>query len=112
MILGLKFLSDNGFAVSAAGRTVWRESEAELRAGYARLFDREGIRIDAGDPAALVLFPEMDAALDVPQRPGRESEREGAHASGDRDSIESSGAEGLAPFRSRTRSSCQQDSSA
>ena len=67
MLEGLKFLSDNGFAVSAAGRTVWRESEAELRAGYARLFEREGIRIDAADPTALVLFPEMDAALDVPE---------------------------------------------
>ena len=55
---------------------------------------------------------DVPATLDVPQRPGRESEREGAHASGDRDSMESSGAEGLAPFRSRTLSSCQQDSSA
>ncbi len=67
MLEGLKFLSDNGFAVSAAGRTVWRESEADLRAGYARLFGREGIGIDAADPAALVLFPEMDAALDAPE---------------------------------------------
>ena len=67
MILGLKFLSDNGFAVTAAGRTMWKESEAELRAGYARLFDRENIRIDANDPAALLLFPEMDETLDVPE---------------------------------------------
>ena len=67
MILGLKFLSDNGFALTAAGRTVWKESEADLRAGYARLFDKEGIRIDAHDPAALVLFPEMDETLDVPE---------------------------------------------
>ena len=67
MILGLKFLSDNGFAVTAAGRTLWKESEAELRAGYARLFERENIRIDASDPAALLLFPEMDETLDVPE---------------------------------------------
>ena len=67
MILGLKFLSDNGFALTAAGRTVWNESEADLRAGYARLFDQEGIRIDAHDPAALILFPEMDETLDVPE---------------------------------------------
>ena len=67
MILGLKFLSDNGFAVTAAGRTMWKESEAELRAGYARLFERENIRIDANDPAALLLFPEMDESLDVPE---------------------------------------------
>ena len=67
MILGLKFLSDNGFALTAAGRTVWKECEADLRAGYVRLFDKEGIRIDAHDPAALVLFPEMDETLDVPE---------------------------------------------
>ncbi|MYF07459.1 MAG: radical SAM protein [Rhodospirillaceae bacterium] len=67
MIHGLKFLSDNGFAVTAAGRTMWKESEAELRAGYARLFERENIRIDANDPAALLLFPEMDESLDVPE---------------------------------------------
>ena len=67
MILGLKFLSDYGFAVTAAGRTMWKESEAELRAGYARLFERENIRIDANDPAALLLFPEMDETLDVPE---------------------------------------------
>ena len=57
MILGVKFLSDNGFALTAAGRTVWKESEADLRAGYARLFDKEGIRIDAHDPAALDPVP-------------------------------------------------------
>ena len=67
MVLGLKFLSDNGFAVTAAGRTMWKESEAELRAGFARLFEREDIRIDARDPAALLLFPEMDETLDVPE---------------------------------------------
>ena len=67
MLLGLKFLSDNGFAVTAAGRTVWRESEADLRDGFARLFEKEGIRIDARDPAALILFPEMDETLDVPE---------------------------------------------
>ena len=67
MIRGLKFLSDNGFALTVAGRTGWRESEAELRAGYARLFDAEGIALDASDPAALLLLPEMDETLDVPE---------------------------------------------
>ena len=67
MLQGVKFLSDNGFAITVAGRTVWKENETDLRAGFARLFARENIRIDAGDPAALVLFPEMDATLDVPE---------------------------------------------
>jgi len=67
MINGLKFLSRNGFALHAAGRTVWSESEADLRAGYARLFTAEGIAIDAHDPATMILFPEMDETLDVPE---------------------------------------------
>lgn len=67
MLEGLRFLSRNGFQLTAAGRTVWSESETDLRAGYGRLFDREGIAIDANDPHRLILFPEMDATLDVPE---------------------------------------------
>src|SRR5690606_13201461 len=43
------------------------ESEAELRAGYQQLFTDLGLALDAQDPAQLVLFPEMDAAADVPE---------------------------------------------
>jgi uncharacterized Fe-S cluster-containing radical SAM superfamily protein len=64
---GLLWLAREGFAVHVAGRTFWRESEAELRAGYARLFREHGIPVDADDRAQLVLFPEMDAAVDVPE---------------------------------------------
>ena len=60
---GLKWLSDNGFRLAVAGRSLAGESEAATRAGYARLFVELGVRIDAG----LVLFPEMDAAADVPE---------------------------------------------
>lgn len=67
MLEGLKWLADNGFAVTVAGRTCWHESEADSRRGYAAVFAREGIPVDANDPAALVLFPEMDAQLDVPE---------------------------------------------
>jgi len=38
-----------------------------LRAGFARLFAAEGIALDASDPVALVLFPEMDPAAEVPE---------------------------------------------
>ena len=62
---GLKWLSDNGFSIAAAGRHLGHESDADARAGYARLFAGQGIAIDAHDPARLVLFPEMDAAADV-----------------------------------------------
>ena len=64
---GLRWLSENGFRVHVAGRTFAGESEDELRRGYARLFEKNGIGIDAADPQALVLFPEMDAGADVPE---------------------------------------------
>jgi uncharacterized Fe-S cluster-containing radical SAM superfamily protein len=64
---GLKWLSGNGFAIQVAGRTMWGESPAREREGYARLFAAHGIRVEAADPAALVLFPEMDALADVPE---------------------------------------------
>ncbi|EKV29142.1 Radical SAM domain protein [Caenispirillum salinarum AK4] len=64
---GLKWLSDEGFSIAVAGRTRWGEPLEAERAGYADLFAREGIRIDASDPARLVLFPEMDESADVPE---------------------------------------------
>jgi hypothetical protein len=66
-IAGCRWLSDNGFRLAVAGRLLPGESEAEARAGYAALFAAEGLRVDAGSPAELVLFPEMDAAADVPE---------------------------------------------
>ncbi len=67
MLRGLRWLSDHGFALSVAGRTRWGDSEVELRAGYAGLFEREGIRVDAHDRGSLILFPEMDPAAKVPE---------------------------------------------
>jgi uncharacterized Fe-S cluster-containing radical SAM superfamily protein len=64
---GLKWLGDAGFDVHVAGRHFSTETDGEVRAGYARLFAELGIPIDAGDPAALVLFPEMDPTVDVPE---------------------------------------------
>ncbi|MGE0745390.1 MAG: radical SAM protein [Rhodospirillales bacterium] len=64
---GLRWLAENGFALHVAGRTCWGETEDSLRRGYARLFADAGVAIDAADPARLVLFPEMDAGLDVPE---------------------------------------------
>ncbi len=67
MLPGLRFLREHGFKLDVAGRTYWPESEAELRAGFGRLFAAEAIAIDADDPRALVLFPEMDETVDVPE---------------------------------------------
>ncbi len=63
----MSWLAANGFNLAVAGRTLWGEPEAALRRGYARLFAAEGIPIDADDPQRLVLFPEMDASMDVPE---------------------------------------------
>lgn len=64
---GLTWLCANGFDVTVAGRTIWGESDADLRAGYRSLFAMLRIPIDADDPARLFLFPEMEADSDVPE---------------------------------------------
>jgi len=64
---GLIWLAEHGFNVAVAGRTMWGEDEAAERAGYARFFAEHHVPVDASDPGALVLFPEMDAAADVPE---------------------------------------------
>ncbi len=65
---GLKWLAREGFRVHVAGRAAFgREGEAAMREGFARLFAGRGIPINAADPVELMLFPEMDAARDVPE---------------------------------------------
>jgi uncharacterized Fe-S cluster-containing radical SAM superfamily protein len=66
-IEGVRWLARHGFTVHVAGRHFTGESEAELRAGYARLFAELDLAIDAQDPAALMLFPEMDEHAEVPE---------------------------------------------
>ncbi len=64
---GLSWLNDRGFRLNVAGRTFIEETEDIARAGYDALFSRLGLKIDAYNPTELVLFPEMDATLDVPE---------------------------------------------
>lgn len=66
-IAGLIWLAEHGFDVSVAGRAGFGESDAALRTGFAQLFDRLDLAIDAADPHRLVLFPEMDESADVPE---------------------------------------------
>ncbi len=66
-IEGMRWLRDTGIRMAVAGRSIYEEDEATCRAGFARLFAREDFAIDADDPSALVLFPEMDEAADVPE---------------------------------------------
>ena len=46
---------------------MWGEDQAAQRAGYARLFAGHDIPIDANKSEDLVLFPEMDVGVDVPE---------------------------------------------
>lgn len=62
---GVEWLATNGFSIHVAGRTCWREPEDILRRGYDRLFSDRNIPVDAHNPHNLVLFPEMDAHMDV-----------------------------------------------
>jgi len=66
-LAGLTWLLTNGFKVHVASRQLSGEPEGALRDGFARLFERNGVPIDAADPVALVIFPEMDATVDVPE---------------------------------------------
>jgi uncharacterized Fe-S cluster-containing radical SAM superfamily protein len=64
---GVRWLVDNAFRVSVAGRSCWGESELKARRGYAALFATEKFGIAADDPSALVIFPEMDTRVEVPE---------------------------------------------
>jgi uncharacterized Fe-S cluster-containing radical SAM superfamily protein len=62
-----KWLFDNGFRLSIAGRAIEGESSEQALLGYQGLFDEIGLPLDAGKPANLVIFPEMDLDKEVPE---------------------------------------------
>jgi uncharacterized Fe-S cluster-containing radical SAM superfamily protein len=64
---GLLWLARNGFSLHVASRRLSGEPEAAIRSGFGRLFTEIGVDIDAEDPVALMVFPEMDSAGDVPE---------------------------------------------
>lgn len=64
---GLSWLNERGFNLNIAGRTFTGENERTARKGYADLFARLGLSVNADNPSELILFPEMDATLDVPE---------------------------------------------
>ena len=67
MLSGLRWLSQNQINFDVAGRTPWGEADSAIREGYAKLFAKYNILLDAKNPSRLVLFPEMDANQDVPE---------------------------------------------
>ncbi|MEX0281867.1 MAG: radical SAM protein [Arenibacterium sp.] len=64
---GMKWLRDTGIRMAVAGRTLWGDSDADTRDGFARLYAQHGFAIDAVDPGTTVLFPEMDETVEVPE---------------------------------------------
>ncbi len=66
-VTGMEWLRDNGIKMAVAGRTVWGDTDADSRAGYAAFFAQYGFAIDANDPGKTVLFPEMDETVEVPE---------------------------------------------
>ena len=62
---GLAWLSRHDFRVHVAGRAGF--GDAAMRQGFRALFAAHGVAIDVDDPVALMLFPEMDARVDVPE---------------------------------------------
>ncbi|WP_415402809.1 radical SAM protein [Tateyamaria sp. SN3-11] len=66
-VRGINWLSSIGARLAVAGRIEMAESEAEARNGYAALFAAHGWDIDAHNPGATVLFPEMDTRVEVPE---------------------------------------------
>lgn len=66
-LIGMDWLRDTGIKMTVAGRTLWGETDTEARRGFAKLFAERGYQIDATDPSACMLFPEMDETVDVPE---------------------------------------------
>ncbi|MEL6724230.1 MAG: radical SAM protein [Pseudomonadota bacterium] len=66
-VKGLRWLSENGFQLALAGRTIWGENEQVARDGYSRLIANEGLALDPDNASELVLFPEMRPDEDPPE---------------------------------------------
>ena len=61
-INGLIWLSNQRFECRVAGRRPALETEEQSRLGYAKLFSKHQIHVNAEDPKQLVLFPEIDSS--------------------------------------------------
>ncbi|RPE71550.1 4Fe-4S single cluster protein [Pacificibacter maritimus] len=64
---GMDWLRDAGISMAVAARSLWHETDAEARSGFADLYRARNYKIDAQNPAITVIFPEMDARVEVPE---------------------------------------------
>jgi Radical SAM superfamily/4Fe-4S single cluster domain len=65
--LGLDWLAAQGAQITIAGRTMWNETDDVSHAGFAQLVTGHDWPIDLNHPLSLILFPEMDSKVDVPE---------------------------------------------
>jgi sulfatase maturation enzyme AslB (radical SAM superfamily) len=65
-LAGLKWLYDEAFQISIAGRSLTHESQDMAQAGYQKLINDNNINITLSSKN-LVIFPEMDPKGDVPE---------------------------------------------
>jgi hypothetical protein len=65
--MGIDWLAAQGAKLAIAGRTIWGEDAITEQDGYRDLIAQRGWPIDLTDPLSLILFPEMDARVDVPE---------------------------------------------
>lgn len=63
----LKWLGEEGFAISIAGRSLAEESISESEEGYKNLMRQYDIPLELNSPTNLTVFPEMDGSLQVPE---------------------------------------------
>ena len=66
-LMGLDWLSQHRFNIAVAGRMHWAEDENEVRRGFGALFHVRLYNIDPHDHSSLVLFPEMDLDMEIPE---------------------------------------------
>ena len=64
---GASWFVSEGFSVSIAGRSLVEEPEDAARAGYDALFRQRGWPLNAANPSALVIFPEMKETASTPE---------------------------------------------
>ncbi len=66
-VTGMNWLTEHGFTTNIAGRAMFSENDAQARLGYGELIARHGWKIAENNLAELLLFPEMDEEIDVPE---------------------------------------------
>lgn len=64
---GVDWLNENGFKLNIASRSIWNEDETDARAAFGKLIADRNYHIDAQSGAELIIFPEMDERVDVPE---------------------------------------------